>query len=367
MQQEYMVNAYNNNNGSTKNINDPLNGNENAITNNNNNTNIKQQHYLLTNADNNGNNKFSGSSISITNISSNERDASHLNHISSIAVPHSSTTSSPFHIENMQINSKPTQRHQQQNPFNSNTVTFMNTSGTSSNYTINTATTADTTDSGISTEMSGNKKESKRHKFWAILGKNKSSSSSKQKSATLGREKDKNKKDKNRENNINDHVNHRWSTGLQGRQPLPTSTISKEKLCQLLDAKLNDTQLFLEFERIPKRKDNAQYISALMEENRNKNSDTTCLPMDENRVRITPMRDNRIGYVNASHVSSTVGHKQRFYIAAQSASNSFTANIFWQCVWEADVYLLIQLTDEFVYVPPNSERCLEYGQVRACI
>lgn len=61
---------------------------------------------------------------------------------------------------------------------------------------------------------------------------------------------------------------------------------------------------------------------------------------------------------------STVGQKQRFYIAAQTPSNNMTANFFWQSVWEADVYLLIQLTDEFVYVPPNSERCLEYGQVR---
>lgn len=349
-----MVNANafssNNNNGSTKNINDPLNGNEIAANNNNNNNNKK--HFILTtNNDNNGN-KISGSSISITNISaSNERDYS-----TSAILPASSSSSSPFHIENMQIN-------RQRQAISSNPTALMNTSGTSSNYTINTTTTADTTDSGISTEM-GIKKESKRNKFWAILGKNKSSS--KQKSATLGREKEKNKKDKGREmsKEMHDNTNHRWSTGLHGRQPLPISTISKEKLCQLLDAKLNDAQLFLEFERIPKRKDNAQYSCALMEENRNKNSDNTCLPMDENRVRLTTTRDNRMGYVNASHISSTVGQKQRFYIAAQSASNTFTANIFWQGVWEADVYLLIQLTDEFVYVPPNSERCSEYGQVR---
>lgn len=344
-----MLNAFNNN-GSTKNINDPLNGNENAVNNNN------VKHYIYANNDNNGNTKFSGSAISITNISAHERDVN-LNHISNTSisvVPHSSTISSPFHHEkNMQANSK-----QQRHAFSSNATTLMNTSGTSSNYTIN---TTDTTDSGISTEMA-NKKESKRHKFWAILGKNKSSSSSKQKSATLGREKDKtSKKDKSKD--IENHVNHRWSTGLQNRQPLPTSTISKEKLCQLLDAKLNDTELFIEFEKIPKRKDTAQYSCALMEENRNKNSDNTCLPMDENRVRLTPIRDNRMGYVNASHISSTVGHKQRFYIAAQSATNTLTANIFWQSVWEADVYLLIQLTDEFIYVPPNSERCLEYGQV----
>ncbi|XP_070492257.1 tyrosine-protein phosphatase non-receptor type 14 [Chironomus tepperi] len=345
-----MVNANafssNNNNGSTKNINDPLNGNEIASNNNNN-----RKHFILTSNNDNNGNKISGSAISITNISAlNERD-----HTSAIQLTPSSS-SSPFHIENMQIN-------KQRQVISSNALPLMNTSGTSSNYTINTATTADTTDSGISTEMS-NKKESKRNKFWAILGKNKSSSS-KQKSATLGREKDKNKKDKGREMNsreMHDNTNHRWSTGLQGRHPLPISTISKEKLCQLLDAKLNDSQLFLEFERIPKRKTNAQYSCALMEENRNKNSDNTCLPMDENRVRLTPTRDNRMGYFNASHISSTVGQKQRFYIAAQSASNTFTANIFWQGVWEADVYLLIQLTDEFVYVPSNSDRCSEYGQ-----
>jgi tyrosine-protein phosphatase non-receptor type 14/21 len=58
-----------------------------------------------------------------------------------------------------------------------------------------------------------------------------------------------------------------------------------------------------------------------------------------------------------------VGQKQRFYIAAQSPFDAVTANVFWQCVWEADVYLLIQLSDEFNYVPNNGERCLEYGQV----
>jgi tyrosine-protein phosphatase non-receptor type 14/21 len=62
-------------------------------------------------------------------------------------------------------------------------------------------------------------------------------------------------------------------------------------------------------------------------------------------------------------LKSTVGKKQRFYIIAQSAYDALTANIFWQCVWEADVYLLIQLSDDLPYVPPNSDRCLEFGQV----
>jgi tyrosine-protein phosphatase non-receptor type 14/21 len=146
----------------------------------------------------------------------------------------------------------------------------------------------------------------KRHKFWNLLGgggggKNKNSSSTnKQKSATLGREKErkKDKKDLGRDS----EERHRWSTGLPKLSPLPAN-VSKEKLCQLLDAKLNDSQLFLEFERIPKRKENGQYTCALLEENYSKNSDPTCLPMDENRVKLIPTRENRIGYVNASYVS----------------------------------------------------------------
>jgi tyrosine-protein phosphatase non-receptor type 14/21 len=152
-----------------------------------------------------------------------------------------------------------------------------------------------------------------------------------------------------------------------------------------LETKLADPQLWSEFERIPKRKENAKYECALHEENTNKNHDPKYLPYDDNRVRVTPTRDNRMGYVNASHITvilvdkkiddcfffneifripqSTVGTKQRFYIAAQTPHNPIASTSFWQCVWEADVYLLVQLSDEVKYVPPNSERFLEYGQV----
>lgn len=225
-------------------------------------------------------------SASTSNLTIQERDVN-LNHIqpSSFTTTSAATFSSPFHIENnLQNNNK---QRSQQIP--------LNISGTSSNYTINT--TPETTDSGISTEGMSKK----RHKFWNLLGgKNKSTSVNKQKSATLGREKDK-KKDK-KEALSTSEERHRWSTGLPKLLPLPAN-VSKEKLCQLLDCKLNDSQLFIEFERIPKRKENAQYTSALLEENQNKNSDPTCLPMDENRVKLIPTRENRIGYVNASYVS----------------------------------------------------------------
>lgn len=259
-------------------------------TTNNSSKNKQQQHYLIVNSnssnDINNGNIMSGSASKI-NVSQ-EKDVN-LNNI-----PSSVSATSLY--QNQQIK----QRQQQNN--------MMNTSGSSSTYTVNTTTTVDTTDSGISTGMGGKKeKGEKRNKIWNILsggGKSKSSSS-KQKSATLGREKEKSKKDKQREmtNEAESNLRHRWSTGLPRLQPLPAN-ISKEKLCQLLETKLNDSQLFLEFERIPKRKENSQYSCALMDENRNKNSgDRTSLPMDENRVKLTPSRDNRMGYVNASHIT----------------------------------------------------------------
>lgn len=131
---------------------------------------------------------------------------------------------------------------------------------------------------------------------------------------------------------------------------------------QILEEKLADPQLYIEFERIPKRKESARYDCALHEENRTKNTDPNFLPYDDNRVRITPARDNRLGYVNASHITATVGAKQRFYIVAQSPLNTVTLNIFWQCVWEADVYLIVQLSDEINYIPATSDKCLDYGQ-----
>uniref|UniRef100_A0A1L8DMZ7 protein-tyrosine-phosphatase n=1 Tax=Nyssomyia neivai TaxID=330878 RepID=A0A1L8DMZ7_9DIPT len=221
-------------------------------------------------------------------------------------------------------------------------------SSQSSNYTVA------TTDSGIS---AGSKE--KRKKRWGILSRSKNSLSDKQKSATLGREKSKSKNTLSKDEE--DNIKHRWSTGLPRLQPL-SANISKEKLCQILEDKLNDEELFIEFERIPKRKDNAKYEVALHEENKMKNLDPNFLPHDDNRVRLVPSMNNRMGYVNASHVTATVGSKQRFYIVAQSPFDATTADIFWKCVWEADVYLLVQLSAEIQYVPSSSDKCLEYGQ-----
>ena len=53
------------------------------------------------------------------------------------------------------------------------------------------------------------------------------------------------------------------------------------------------------------------------------------LPYEENRVRLTnPDKENKTGFINASHVSATIGpDAQRFYIAAQGRCS--IENISW--------------------------------------
>lgn len=60
-----------------------------------------------------------------------------------------------------------------------------------------------------------------------------------------------------------------------------------------------------------------------------------------------------------------MGSKQRFYIAAQGPTRQ-TLPYFWQCVWEAEVYLIVQLTDlteDLNYLPDAGERCIDVDQV----
>ncbi|XP_060524668.1 tyrosine-protein phosphatase non-receptor type 14 [Cylas formicarius] len=206
-------------------------------------------------------------------------------------------------------------------------------------------------DSSSNSHSSSNKKK----KRWGILiGRSKSGE--KEKSATLGREKKKESVNQGRNK-------HRWSTALPRFNPLPPS-ISKETMCQLLENKLADSQLFFEFDKIPKKKPNADFTTALLPENAAFNRFKDVLPYEDNRLRLTPTKNNRYGYINASHITATVGSKQRFYIAAQGPTR-VTLPYFWQCVWEAEVYLMVQLTDpsdDMTYLPDADERCIDVDQ-----
>lgn len=167
-----------------------------------------------------------------------------------------------------------------------------NDSGISSVATYSSHVTTNNSLTSTSTaSASSSVKETKRRKIWAILGGRSKKSSEQQKSATLGREKDRKNKAAaagaasgsasgggSANSSLSEgQIKHRWSTGTPRQQPLPAN-ISKEKLCSLLESKLADPQLYCEFERIPKRVENAKYDCALAEENKSRNFDNNFLP-----------------------------------------------------------------------------------------
>lgn len=149
------------------------------------------------------------------------------------------------------------------------------------------------------------------------------------------------------------------------------SVISKEAMCQLLEKKLSDQQLFFEFEKIPKiPKPNPDFSSAQHPDNASRNRFKDILPYEENRVRLSAKRDNKHGYINASHITATVGNEQRFYIAAQSPLVNTVEN-FWEMVWEANVYLVINLVEAnstsesaVSYMPVKSNKIIDVGEFR---
>ncbi|XP_025414894.1 tyrosine-protein phosphatase non-receptor type 21 [Sipha flava] len=153
------------------------------------------------------------------------------------------------------------------------------------------------------------------------------------------------------------------------RLPIP-STISKDTMCQLLEHKLEDTQLFQEFDKITKVKPNAEFSSTFALENFSRNRHKDILPYEENRVRLSPSKENRFGYINASHITASVGNEQRFYIATQTPLPN-TVNHFWQMVWEAGVHLVLDLSlpkshtiDESYgdYYPTVADHSVQFGE-----
>ncbi|KAJ8962381.1 hypothetical protein NQ318_018365, partial [Aromia moschata] len=277
----------------------------------------------------------------------------------SINTPHNnivtSTPPQPKHVStNISVNDTPSTMGRT-NAFMLNKNLSINTSAnTISSFVESSSNLTNETyaDTSSTSNISSNKSKKKR---WGILiGRTKSGE--KVKSATLGREKK--KEDKNQSNN-----KHRWSTGLPRFNPLPPS-ISKETMCQLLENKLADSQLFFEFDKIPKKKQNADFTTALLPENGIFNRFKDVLPYEDNRLRLMPTKHNKFGYINASHITATVGSKQRFYVAAQGPTRQ-TLPYFWQCVWEAEVYLMVQLTDpteDMTYLPDADERCIDVDQ-----
>ncbi|KAL5281493.1 PTPN14 family protein [Megaselia abdita] len=140
------------------------------------------------------------------------------------------------------------------------------------------------------------------------------------------------------------------------------NTFDREMLCNELANKLK-TDLSLEYSQIPLQKMNASYNVANLEENKILNNNQFYIPYDDNRVRITPTMDNRLGYINTSYITATIGNIQKFYIIGQTPHNKLQALTFWQAVYESDVYMIINVGDENIY-SPKEFKTIEFGQLQ---
>ncbi|KAG7173524.1 Tyrosine-protein phosphatase non-receptor type 14-like [Homarus americanus] len=118
-----------------------------------------------------------------------------------------------------------------------------------------------------------------------------------------------------------------------------------------LETKLVSGDILQEFELIPRIKSNADFTTATKPDNIPRNRYKDIVPYEENRA--------------------SVGESQRFYICCQGPLAN-TVSHFWQCVWEADVYLVVMLTSvtgdtatskSFPYWPQTDNTSVECGQV----
>ncbi|XP_050678594.1 tyrosine-protein phosphatase non-receptor type 21 [Leptidea sinapis] len=204
----------------------------------------------------------------------------------------------------------------------------------------------------------GSNKEKKRRRWGMFMGrgsKGEVKGAKEVKSATLGRDRAKVGQTANK---------HRWSTGLPKFQPLPPS-ITKETLCQLLERKMSDEQLSFAFDQIPKGRENStevEYRTALLPQYGHLNHGD-CLPYEDNRVKLTPTPENPHGYINASHITMTVGNSQRFYVVAQSGGAESGA-LLWECVWQLGSRLVALLDSGHPAYLPQENHTADYGQFR---
>lgn len=134
------------------------------------------------------------------------------------------------------------------------------------------------------------------------------------------------------------------------------STLSKDPRVSALESKLADSQFMREFDLLPRMNPTAKFTTALLPENALRNRFRDILPYEDNRVRLASSKDNRTGYINASHVQMTIGKMQQSYIAAQGPLAS-TAADFWLMIWSKNLSLIVMVTE---LAEENQEKCFAY-------
>ncbi|KPM09228.1 Tyrosine-protein phosphatase non-receptor-like protein 4 [Sarcoptes scabiei] len=118
----------------------------------------------------------------------------------------------------------------------------------------------------------------------------------------------------------------------------------------------DDQDFTKEFELLPRMNPTAKFTTASLNENILRNRFRDILPYEENRVKLTPTRENKTGYINASHVYMTFGTMRQHYIAAQGPL-PHTALDFWQMIFEQNVNLIVMVTN---FTEAGSSKCYHY-------
>jgi protein tyrosine phosphatase len=108
-----------------------------------------------------------------------------------------------------------------------------------------------------------------------------------------------------------------------------------------------------EFDSAPKRKATGTFHASQHQSNTSKNRYRDILAYDDTRVRLVTTQND---YINANHVSVTVGKQQFWYIASQGPMNSTLAD-FWQMIWENQIHVVAMVTSE---MEKGVQKCAAY-------
>ncbi|KAL2082187.1 hypothetical protein ACEWY4_022005 [Coilia grayii] len=118
-----------------------------------------------------------------------------------------------------------------------------------------------------------------------------------------------------------------------------------DERCKTLELRLEEDQLWAEFEAVPKKQAEFVVTTATLPDNAERNRSREVLPYEENRVELVPHKDNNTGYINASHIKVCIRGEEWHYIATQGPLAN-TAQDFWQMVWEQGVNVIAMVTAE---------------------
>ncbi|MFT7817260.1 tyrosine-protein phosphatase non-receptor type 21 [Arapaima gigas] len=79
-------------------------------------------------------------------------------------------------------------------------------------------------------------------------------------------------------------------------------SFSNDEKCRILEQQLEQGMVFTEFEKLPKKRRDAECSVAQLPENAERNRFQDVLPYDDTRVELVPTKENNTGYINASRI-----------------------------------------------------------------